>query len=88
MIGRFSFQQKLLAWDTYEAHLTDNVKRCLVQAIVQGGCTKYVQPRMLFGIKHLRRKLLNTIGEWLANGIHEYTTADNLKPVPRRMVLQ
>ena len=34
VIGRFSFQQKLLAWDSYEAHLTDNVKRFLVQALV------------------------------------------------------
>ena len=44
----FSFQQKLVAWGSYEAQLTDNVKRCLVQArceqaIVLGGCIKYVQ---------------------------------------------
>ena len=48
IIGRFTFQKKLLAWDSFEAHLTDDVKRCLAQAqceqaIVPGGCTKYIQ---------------------------------------------
>ena len=27
ILGRFSFNKRLLAWDTYECHMTDNVKQ-------------------------------------------------------------
>ena len=48
VLGNFSFLKRLLAWDSYEAHMTDKVKRKLVNAkvesvIVPGGCTKYIQ---------------------------------------------
>ena len=44
ILGQFSFRKRLLAWDSYEAHLTDNVKKALTKskietAIVPGGCT-------------------------------------------------
>ena len=48
VLGSFSFRKRLLTWDSYEAHMTDKVKRKLVIAkvesvIVPGGCTKYIQ---------------------------------------------
>ena len=48
ILGQFSFCKHLLAWDSYEAHLTDNVKKALTKLkiktmIVLGGCTKYIQ---------------------------------------------
>ena len=48
VLGNFSFRKRLLAWDSYEAHKTDKVKRKLVNTkvesvIVPGGCTKYMQ---------------------------------------------
>ena len=33
-------------------------------------------------------KVAEYYDSWLANGIHEYTKAGNLEPVPRRMVVQ
>ena len=40
-------QKRLLAWDSFEAHITDEVKRKLTTSkteslIVPGGCTKYI----------------------------------------------
>ena len=29
ILGQFSFRKRLLAWDSYEAHLTDDVKKTL-----------------------------------------------------------
>ena len=48
ILGQFSFCKRLLAWDSYEAYLTDNVKRALTKSkietvIIPGGCTKYIQ---------------------------------------------
>ena len=29
VLGQFTFQKRLLAWDSFEAHITDEVKRKL-----------------------------------------------------------
>ena len=48
ILGQFSFRKRLLAWNSYEAPLTDDVKKSLIKSkiesvIVLGGCTKYNQ---------------------------------------------
>ena len=48
ILGQFFSHKRLLAWDSYEAHLTDNVKKPLTKSkietvIVPTGCTKYIQ---------------------------------------------
>ena len=48
ILGQFFSHKLLLAWDSYEAHLTDNVKKALTKSkietvIVPGGWTKYIQ---------------------------------------------
>ena len=44
----FIFQKRLLAWDTFEAHMTEAIKKLLKEmkaddALISGGCTKYIQ---------------------------------------------
>ena len=51
VVGMFSFSRRLLAWDSFEAHMTAEVRATLKSAntedvIVPGGCTKYVQAPM------------------------------------------
>ena len=48
VLGQFTFQKRLLAWHSFEAHITDEVERELTTSkteslIVPGGCTKYTQ---------------------------------------------
>ena len=44
ILGKYSFHKRLLAWDSYEAHLTDNVKEALsnskIETVITGGCTR------------------------------------------------
>ena len=40
--GMLTFQKRLLAWDTFEAHMTEAVKK-LLKKMKTGGCTKYIQ---------------------------------------------
>ena len=49
VLGMFSFKKRLFAWDTFDAHVTEDVKKLLKQmktddALIPGGCTKYVHP--------------------------------------------
>ena len=48
ILGMFTFQKRLLAWDTFEAHMTEAVKKLLKEmktgdALISGGSTKYIQ---------------------------------------------
>ena len=92
-IGQFTFQKRLLAWDSFEAHITDEVKRKLTTIkteplIVPGGCTKYIQAPDLVWNKPFKAKIQEFYDDWLANGVHEYTTVGNMKPAPRRKIAQ
>ena len=90
-IGMFSFKKRLLPWDTYESHITDDVKKELkkantAQAFIPGGCTKYIQAPDVSWNKPFKQIVSDYYDEWLANGVHEYTEAGNLKTVPRTIV--
>ena len=48
ILGAFSFNRRLLAWDSYECHIEDSANESLKakkvdRVIVPGGCTKYIQ---------------------------------------------
>ena len=47
-LGGFSLSRRLLAWDCFEAHLADDLKKYLKfseteTVVVSGGCIKYIQ---------------------------------------------
>ena len=93
VVGMFSFSRRLLAWDSFEAHMTAEVRATLKSAntedvIVPGGCTKYVQAPDVVCNKPFKAFIANKYDEWLAAGVHEYTEAGNLKPVPRRKIVE
>ena len=48
ILGGLAFQQRLLAWDTYECHMTKAVKSSLTKkrftpVYIPGGCTGHIQ---------------------------------------------
>ena len=93
VLGQFKFQKRLLAWDPFEAHITDEIKRKLTTSkteslIVSRGCTKYIQAPDLAWNKQFKAKIQEFYDDWLANGVPEYTTTGNMKPVPRRKIVQ
>ena len=47
--GTFSFARRMLVWDSFRGHLTEDVKKTLkstktLACVIPGGCTKLVQP--------------------------------------------
>lgn len=48
VVGAFAFNQRQLAWHSYECHMEDKITESLESSkvdlvIVPGGCTKYIQ---------------------------------------------
>ena len=93
VVGKFSFRKRLLAWDTYEFHMTDADKKQLhditiESVLVPGGCTKYIQPPGVSWNKPFKIYVTEQCDDWLANGIHEYTAGRIMKPAPRNKVAE
>lgn len=86
IVGTFAFSKRLLAWDSYEAHMTKDVKLRLKDintesVIVPGGA-----PDVVWN-KPFKQKVSERYDEWLSNGVHQFTESGNMKPVPQRLVL-
>ena len=93
VIGKFAFRRRLLAWDSFECHTTNEVRKTLKMAkvdsvVVPGGCTKYIQAPDVSWNKPFKGYLNDRYDEWLSNGVHEYTAGGNMKPPPRRKVVK
>ena len=89
VIGSSSNARRLLAWDSFECHLMDSIKKLLKDnkmdsVIIPGGCTKYLQAPDVSWNKPFKALLTGLYDAWLNYGIHQYTSADNLKEPPRR----
>ena len=72
--------------------MAEDVKICLKEinaesVIVTGGCTKYIQAPDLVWNKPFKQRVTEPYDEWLSNGVYEFTESGNMKPVPRRLVL-
>ena len=93
VLGQFSFRRRLLAWDTYACHLMPVVQKSLQSkkidtVLVPGGCTKYIQAPDVSWNKPFKAYCTEKYDEWLeAEGIHQETDSGNLKPPPRRTIV-
>ena len=94
VLGSFSFDRRLLAWDSFECHIEESIGQALQskkidRVIVPGGCTKYIQAPDLCWNKPFKAACTEKYDEWLGSvGIHEETAAGNLKAPPRKTILQ
>ena len=86
-------EQSLLVWDSFRAHLTDEVKEDLNRrkidvAVIPGGLTPVLQPLdkcLNTPFKdNVRRKYL----AWMISGPFEYTPAGKKKAPSRNLVLR
>ena len=94
VLGSFSFNQRLLAWDSYECHMEQTVSKDLKakkieSLIIPGGCTKYLQAPDVSWNKPFKAKVAEEYDEWLSTvGINRVTDAGNLKSPKRRTIVQ
>ena len=93
VLGQFSFRRRLFAWDTYECHLMPVVQKSLQSkkidtVLVPSGCTNYIQAPDVNWNKPFKAYCTEKYDECLeAEGIHQETDGGNLKPPPRRTIV-
>ena len=94
VFGKFSFGRRLLSWDSFECHMMNNVKEAVTTSksdlvIVPGGCTKYIQAPDVCWNKPFKEFTGTKYDEWMSEGnMHQYTEAGNMRPPPRKKIVQ
>ena len=92
VICSFSFQKKLLAWDTFEVYVTEPAKKLLKEmridnALIPGRFTKYIQTSNLLFKIPLRGCIIELYDKWIASGMHYYTETGNMKATSRHFIV-
>ena len=92
VIGSFAFGKRFIAWDSFGCHMLESVKKALKSvnvptAIIPGGCTKHIQAPHVSWNKPFKSYITEKYDQWLAEGIHEFTVAGNIKAAPRITVV-
>ena len=93
VVGAFAFRRRHLIWDSFECHMENSIKASLHSkkidtTIVPGGCTKYTQASDVSWNKPFKALVTEKYDQWLAEvGINRETEAGNLKPPPRRTIV-
>ena len=64
VLGRFSFTRRLLSWDTFNSHITKEVRNVLKASkiddeLIPWGCTKYIQaPDISWNHSHKKKRIV------------------------------
>ena len=76
ILDAFSFNRQLLAWNSYEYHLTDSDgfegdegDECR-SVIIPGGCTKYIKVPDVCCNKPFKATMTHLYDQWLSEGVH------------------
>ena len=86
-------EQSLLVWDSFRAHLTDDVKAALKQrkidvAVIPGGLTPVLQPLDRCLNKPFKDSIRRKYLTWMISGPFEYTPSGKKKAPTRNLVLR
>ena len=86
--------RRLFAWDTFQSHLCDSVKRALSRKKIEtvyipGGCTSYIQALYICWNKQFKDYCTAAYNEWFMNeGLNNVTNAGNLHAPPRKEIVR
>ena len=87
VLGMLPFKKRLFALDTFDAQMTEDVRMKTDDALIPGGCIKYVQAPDVVWNKPFKGYIMESYDEWLASGVHQHTEAGNMKPASRHLVV-
>ena len=89
----FSFSRRLLAWESYEYHMSYSVRKDLTEmnvdsAIKPGGCAKYIQAPNVCWNKPFKARMTELYDQRLREVDHQFTEGGNTKPPSRKRITE
>ena len=78
VLGAFSSNKLLLAWNTYECHMTDSMRKDLKKmnldnVIIPGGCIKYIKAFDVCWNNPFKVRMTELYDQWLNEGVNQFT---------------
>ena len=83
--GRNNTERRLLVWDTFRGHTTNNIKSLVRNEFntdmiyIPGGCTSKLQPADVSWNKPFKNNLQEMYDEWLFSGEKTFTPKGNMR---------
>ena len=73
VLGPLAVGKRLLVWDYFKCHLSEETKAVLAElkvhiAVVPAGCTKYVQAPDVSWIQPFKAAITRFLEDWMADG--------------------
>ena len=73
--------------------MTNSVRKDLKEmnvdsVIIPGGCTKYIQALDVYWNKPFKASMTELYGQWLSEGVHQFTEGRNMKPTFRKRITE
>ena len=56
--------------------------------IILGGCTKYIQVPDVCWNKPFKERMTELYGQWLSEGVYQFTKGENMKPPSRKRIIE
>lgn len=94
VLGKLNFGKRILVWDSYRCHISENTKKHIkkfnvLASVVPGGCTKFIQAPDVSWNKPFKDRIRSFYDEWLASDQDkEFTTGGNLKAPNKRLIVE
>ena len=90
-VGSLRRRKSFLVYDSFEAHVTDNVKAALKGentdlAVIPGGLTSILQPLDVCLNKPFKDGVRRKWMQWMSDGIHEFTASGRQKKPSEELI--
>lgn len=93
VVGKLNFELRLLIWDSYRCHLSEQTRAKLksfnlTTVTITGGCTKFIQAPDVCWNKPFKDRIRQQYDSWQASDeMTEFSKGGNLKAPSKRLML-
>ena len=82
-------KKSLLVWDSFKAHLTEQLKKGNSEcAVIPGGLTSIVQPLDVCVNKPFKDNFRKFYNKWMTSGNHSYTPAEKMRRPSLQLIVE
>ena len=93
VIPHLAFCRQMIVWDSFRCHISEATKtilrsRRILNVIIPGGCTGYVQVADVSLNKPLKESIRQRYHQWMASDDHTFTAQGNMRAPSKEQLVQ
>lgn len=93
IIPHLAFGRQMIVWDSFRCHVSEATKtilrsRKILNVIIPGGCTRYVQVADVSLNKPVKERIRQRYHRWMASDDHTFTAQGNMRAPSKEQLVQ